>query len=485
MEAAPSRRVRDARRPARLPARWPARRAGASGKRGRTRAAVPALLAVSTLLGALAGCGNASVTIYAGPEQTPQSIQLTATARDAGSVALAWTSAGSGLAYRIERNGNQVGTTSGLDWLAERLAGGERYCWRVFAYGGFGWQARSNEACVGTDPGEAGWRIERLAAGRWPAVAVDASGDVHVCFTGVSGGLSYLRAGPGREPELVDAVGSGQCSIAAGADGVVDIAYLSPVGLRHARRSAGVWAASTVDVEALVGTRRFDGPALALGSDGRPRIAYRRFAGTTVPTVAIATREESGWRFELTGLAGLLGPRSLAIAPDARLRLALNDDLGQFAQVRVRDTTGWVLEYSHARAPNRGDGLPLALDATSAPRVASWHRDANAATDAPTTLRWAEVVDGTWRTQTVGTFATAGFRIAIAVSGATARVATSDQDGTLRLFVRDGERWVVDPFPLQGGAAAAVDLAIGPDGQTRMVYDRVTEGSVVLASRAP
>jgi hypothetical protein len=166
------------------------------------------------------------------------------------------------------------------------------------------------------------------------------------------------------------------------------------------------------------------------------------------------------------------------------MRLALNDDLGQFAQVRVREASGWSLEYSHARAPNRGDGLPLALDAAGEPRVASWHREPNAAGDAPTTLRWAEAAAGTWRTQTVGTFVTAGFRIAIAVSGEVARVAAVDQDGSLRLFVREDDRWVVEPLVAQGGAAAAVDLAIGPDGQTRMVYDRVLEGSVVLASRA-
>lgn len=470
MEAAGSTQVRGARRHGRRPVA------------ARARGWAPGL--ALALVGALSGCGNASVTIYAGPEQTPQSIELTATASDATRVALAWTSAGSGLAYRIERNGNQTGTTSGLEWVDERLAAGERYCWRVLAYGGFGWQARSNEACVGTEPSRDGWRIERIAAGRWPAVAVDAGGDVHVCFTGVAGGVSYLRAGPGREPEQVDAVGTGQCSIVAGASGTVDIAYLSPLGLRHARRSDGAWSTSTVDVEAIVGTRRFEGPALAIAPDGLPRIAYRRFAGTTVPTLAIATRVDPGWRFELTGLVGLVGPRSLAVAPDGRLRLALNDELGQFAQVRVRESSGWTLEYSHARAPNRGDGLPLALDAAGEPRVAAWYREPNAVPDAPTTLRWAEAVAGTWRTQTVGSFATAGLRIAIAVSGDLARVATSDQDGSLRLFVREDDRWVIDPLPAQGGAADAVDLAIGPDGQTRMVYDRVLEGSVVLASRA-
>jgi hypothetical protein len=140
-----------------------------------------------------------------------------------------------------------------------------------------------------------------------------------------------------------------------------------------------------------------------------------------------------------------------------------------------------------AAATGRGlgfDGLPIALDAAGEPRFAAWYRDPNAGADAPTTLRWAEATGGTWQTRNVGVFASAGFRIAIAVAGDVARVATSDPDGTLRLFVRDADRWVVDPFPPQGGAADAVDLAIGPDGQTRMVYDRVAEGSVVLASRA-
>jgi hypothetical protein len=95
-----------------------------SRARGRGLVAGLGALAAVAVLAVLAGCGNASITIYAGPEQTPQSIALTATVRDATSVTLDWTSAGSGLAYRIERNGNPTGTTSALNWVDGRLEGG-------------------------------------------------------------------------------------------------------------------------------------------------------------------------------------------------------------------------------------------------------------------------------------------------------------------------------------------------------------------------
>jgi hypothetical protein len=440
-----------------------------------------------TLAGAaiLAGCGNSDLRIYAGIEDTPQSISLTATLVDATTAALAWTAAGEGLAYRVERNGAATGTTSALSWTDRGLAAGQRYCWRVIAYGGFGWQARSGEACIGTDPVQTGWRVERLAAGRFPAVAADAGGDVHVCFVGASGaGISWMRIGAGSTPQVVDADGTGPCSVAVDGSGVVHLAYSSRFGLRHAIRESGAWRAATVDAQGLAGAQRFDGPALALDADGAPRIAYRRTASTGPVTVAIATRASAGWSIEPTGIDGLVGPRSLAIDAGGGSRLATTDGLGQSVIAWRRVAGRWTIEHSESLAPNRGDGPPIALDASGAARLAWWQRDAPT-TSTTVTLRWSESTAAGWRRQTVATFEGLGTRVAIAGVDGTPRVATVDAVGTVRVHSRVADAWSAETIDGQGGAAASLDLAIGADGQLRLVFDRSVEGSVVLASRVP
>jgi hypothetical protein len=448
------------------------------GRAGAGRSGVALMLAV-----AVSACGNSEVSIYAGPDATPQSIVLSATAVDDTRATLAWSSAGEKLAYRIDRNGASIGTTDDLGWTDTGLAAGKRYCWRVLAYGGFGWQARSNEVCLGTEPDTTDWRVETVATGRWPAVAVDASGGVHVCLAGTKLGIAYVRVGPGSRAETVDAEGSGQCSIAVGADGIVQIAHLSRFGLRHARRIDGRWSAVTVDVEALPGATRVDGPALALSVTGLARIAYRRVANGGA-SLAVASRDDTGWRFDLTGIPGLVGPRSLAIDADGQPWIAANDALGQSDTVWRRTSGGWALAHAMSLAPNRGEGPPLGFDAAGAPQTAWWQRD-TVSTTAPITLRWTASTASGWRGETVARLTGVGTRVALVADAATPRIAVVDEAGTLRLHTRDAGIWSAETLAAQGGAAVAVDLALGPDGQLRMVFDRVLEGSVVLASRKP
>ena len=418
-------------------------------------------------------------------DEVPQRIELVATADGPAGASLAWTSAGDGLSYRLERNGALARETTGLVHVERGLEAGERYCWRVYARNGFGWQARSNEACLGTAPDTADWRVERVGAGRWPAIAVDAAGDVHLCWTATTGaGVSWLRFAPGLSPEVVDADGQGACSIAVDADGVVHVAYTSRFGLRHATRSSsGPWRAATVDAEGLVGAQRFDGPALALAADGTPRIAYRRPIGDGLASIAVASRVGGGWRFDLTGIGGLVGPHSLALDAAGVAHLATTDTLGQSLIVWRRTGGAWRADFVQSLAPNRGDGPPIALDATGAARTAWWQR-ASTATTAATVLRWVESTAAGWRTETIAPASAAGTRVAIAGVDSTPHVAVVDATGTVRVYARDGGAWVEDTLEAQGGAAAALDLAIGPDRQLRLVFDRIDEGSVVLASRA-
>jgi hypothetical protein len=437
----------------------------------------------------VAGCGSGDAVLFFDPEQTPQRIELTARALDDRSAALAWTSAGSGLAYRIERNGAAVGTTSALEALERGLEAGQRYCWRVLAYGGLGWQARSNEACVGTDPGQAGWRVERQAGGRWPALAIGANGDLHLCFATAVGastgaGIAYLRVGPGREPETIDADGVGRCSIAVDAAGVVHVAYLSRFGLRHATRATDGWRPSTVDAQALVGITRTDGPALALAADGAPRIAYRRLADGGSAAIALAERVPAGWRFDLSGIRALVGPRSLAVDADGASRLATVDELGQAAIAWRRASAGWVRQASISLAPSRGDGPPIDVAPDGSARIVAWQRTAPTTDDA-VSLRWTETVAGGASSETIVASTRLGGGLAIAVAEGVARVAAVDIDGAVRVFTRGASAWTGETVPEQGGAAATLDFAVGPDGQLRVVFDRIAEGGVVLASRTP
>ena len=453
------------------------------------RAAVGAVLAV---LLAAAGCGNTEVTLNATPDDAPQTIVLTAAAAASGTQAkLSWTTPNEKFSYRVDRNGKAVASVSERTWTDTALAAGQRYCWKVYGLSGFGWQARSNEACLGTDPASKEWRLETLSAGRWPAIAADASGELHVCWAGVAGtGISYLRVGPGRTPETVDADGQSQCSLAVDTNGVVHVAYTSRGGLRHAKREADAWTSATVDAQGLPGGRRFDGPAIALSPTGVPRIAYRRTVAGTV-SLAVATRADStgGWTIDPTGIQGLVGPRSLAVDTTGTSRLATTDELGQSVSAWRRETSGWVRETAQSLAPTAGDGPPIALDGTGNARLAWWQRNAPATTGA-VALKWYETgAPGTtgWTTEAVATLEGLGTRIATSVSGGMRRVAVVDATGTVRLYTRGATEWTSETFPTQGGAAASLDFVVGTDQQLRIVFDRAVEGtgSVVLASRKP
>ncbi len=449
-------------------------------------------VALLAALLAAGGCGNTEVTLNATPDDAPQTIVLTASAAASGTQGkLSWTTPNDKFSYRVDRNGKAVASISERTWTDTGLAAGQRYCWKVYGLSGFGWQARSNEACLGTEPESKEWRLETLAAGRWPAIAVDASGELHVCWAGVAGtGISYLRVGPGRTPEAVDADGQSQCSLAVDTNGIVHIAYTSRVGLRHAKREADAWTSATVDPQGLPGGRRVDGPAIALSPTGVPRIAYRRTVSGTV-SLAVATRVDStgGWTIDPTAIQGLVGPRSLAVDSVGTSRLATTDALGQSVSVWRRETREWVRETEQSLAPTAGDGAPIALDVVGNARTAWWQRDATS-TATTVALKWYETgAPGTtgWTAETVATLDALGTRVAISVAGGARRLAVVDAAGTVRLYTRGASAWTSETFPTQGGAAASLDFVVGTDQQLRIVFDRAVEGSgsVVLASRKP
>jgi hypothetical protein len=458
------------------PPRVSGTRYGVFGRSGAAASVAAALV--------LAACGNSDVRIYPGPEATPQSIELAATAVGQDQAVLNWTSAGTGLAYQVQRNGVSIATATDLQFVDRGLAAGQRFCWRVLAYGGFGWQARSNEACLGTAPDTTAWRYERIATGRWPTIAVDPSGNLHACFITPGSGVRYLQVAPGREPEAVDADGAGQCSVAVDTTGVVRIAYLSPTGLRHAVRESGRWTASTVDVAARIGVLRTDGPALAIDADGQSRIAYRRLTADGGSAIAVATRVEAGWRFETTGIQALVGPRSLAVEGDGTVWLATVDELGQAAIAWARRVEGWRAETSIVLAPNGGSGPPLLLTAAAAPAFAAFQRNVSSV-DARVVLRFAERAAAGWRTTDLESFAAAGERIALSAWTGEPRVALVEAGGRLRAWTRAEGVWS-DQSPRDvTDASGALDLVTGTDGQWHIVYDRLLEGGVWLASRAP
>lgn len=447
------------------------------------RATRAACLAAALLAAAFAaGCGNTDVTLYGGPDDAPQNIALTAVAgADGTSATLTWTSPNSSWGYRVDRSGKTVASTTSLTYTDTGLTANARTCWKVYGQSGFGWQGRSNEACLGTDGGTKDWRVETQASNaRWPAIASDASGGVHLCFTSSTGvGISYLRVGASA-PEVVDATGVSQCSLAVDAQGVVHVAYGTRAGLRHARRQAGTWTVTTVDPAGAVGGTRTEGPALALATAG-PRIAY--LAGGAI---SLARRGDTAWTIEPTGLQGRLGPRSLAVDAAAKERIVTLDAGGALLAVWRRDPALWVRETTSSLAPTTGEGAPIAAPGTDGYAVTAWwQRDA--ATSGPAALRWIEQNATGWTTQTVATLDRAGTRVAVSVVGGTRRVVAVDADGTLRLWTRPESTatWTAETLDTQNGAAAMVDMVVAADGQLRIAFDRPGTGEVALASRSP
>lgn len=444
------------------------------------RAAALAVLAASLV----AGCGNSDVTLYGSADDAPQTIELSVKAgADATTATLTWKTPNSGWSYRVDRGGKAVASTGDTSWVDTGLTANARTCWKVYGQSGFGWQGRSNEACIGTDGGGTkDWRVETVAAqARWPAIATDASGGVHLCFTSSTGfGISYRRVGA-SDTESVDVTGASQCSLAVDAQGVVHVAYGSRAGLRHARREAGRWTVATVDAAGTVGGTRTEGPALALATAG-PRIAY--LAGTTI---AVARRTDAGWSIESTGLQGRLGPRSLAVDSAAKDRLVTLDAGGALLAVWRRDPAAWIRETTSSLAPTTGEGAPIVVPGTAGFGVTAWWQRDAPSTSGTATLRWLEQQATGWTTETVTTRDRAGSRVAVSVVGEVRRVVAIDADGTLRLWTRPASTttWTEETLSQQNGAAAMVDLVVAADGQLRIAFDRSGTGEVVLASRTP
>ena len=158
-----------------------------------------------------------------------------------------------------------------------------------------------------------------------------------------------------------------------------------------------------------------------------------------------------------------------------------NDTLGQSSRVWRRVSGGWAIAEATSLAPNRGEGPPLGFDAAGASQTAWWHRD-TVSTSAPISLRWTASTASGRGAETVARLTGVSGRVALAADGATPRIAVVDEAGSLRLFTRDANGWKAETLAAQGGAAVAVDVVRGPDGQLHRVFDRTVEGSVVLAS---
>jgi hypothetical protein len=433
----------------------------------------------------MTACGDATLLLNGGGrDATPQTIVLTGEAVESSSVRLQWTSAASGVSYQLERNGASLARLRGLAYVDAALQAGQQYCYRVYAYGGFGWMARSNEFCVGTAPGPPGWRLEQLGAGRSPAVAVDSAGEAHVCHARAGDGIVYRRVAPGRATVIVDPDGAGQCSIAVDGAGVVHIAYLSRFGLRHASHRDGQWRASTVDAEAAAAFQVSDGPALALAPDGSPRIAYRRLAGGGATTVAVAARVPAGWSYDLTGLAGHVGPRSLAIDAAGRDSLALIDLVGQSISLWTRGPAVWSRVYQQGLAPTRDLGAPAVIDAAGNPATAWWRRTALGLRTASLTVATRGNVG--WREEVVAQSDDVGWRVTL-VRGRDEllRLGWVDSSGSVFVATERPTGWDVEPVPGQVGFAESVDIALSALGELRVVYDLPLQGIVVIESYRP
>ncbi|GEM_PF-4830368 len=125
------------------------------------------------------------------------------------------------------------------------------------------------------------WHQESVGSGIYcygMDMCADDSDVLHLALTGVTGSniLKYFfRQSSGWSSETVDTMKGGGCSIAAGQDGRVHIAYGETINsdLRYAVRSGGAWSTQVVSWQGLNGF----GISLELNSLGNPYMLNGRY----------------------------------------------------------------------------------------------------------------------------------------------------------------------------------------------------------------
>jgi len=180
------------------------------------------------------------------------------------------------------------------------------------------------------------WHYETVTSGRYPSIAVDQSGDVHVSYAAdYVNGLNYIKktGGVWGTLQTLDTSGyMGASSIAVDQAGDVHISYYgglnwwsscSIADVRYIKQTAGVWGAPEVVDGVCINQESI---SIAVGSAGQVYISY-----TTIEIpyyydyIYIAIKTTSSW-----GISGLYNfgiDNSIAVGPSGDLHLTYYDYL--------------------------------------------------------------------------------------------------------------------------------------------------------------
>jgi hypothetical protein len=218
--------------------------------------------------------------------------------------------------------------------LAVDASGAPHVCWSPNG----AWYAEKTSGVWNAEP------IDPSAASSQVALALDASGVPHVVYKISGGDLKYaVRTGSGWVTEPIDPQGWGP-SLVFDADGDPHVAYALSTGpLKYAVRKSGNWTYVTVDsVATSGGSGYFDPPTLRLDAGGDPHLSY--MANDPDFDLKYAERAGGVWTTTVVDSVGFVGwYNSLALDAADRPHVTYTGGSDELVYAR-HDGGAWVFE---------------------------------------------------------------------------------------------------------------------------------------------
>jgi hypothetical protein len=194
------------------------------------------------------------------------------------------------------------------------------------------------------------------APGKSPSIAIDSTGKAHIAFTTPDGGMnneSTIRYATNVTGYWVDhdfgmAAEFGRPAIALDASGKVHIAYRRAAGgggIGYVTNATGVWTTRTV-------TRSWadQDPSIAVDAAGKVYIVVPRAYWGANPGVYLATNESGTWTQARISTRDDIGAVSARVASDGSLRIVVEESLTALAMLEETTTTAVAPAGIPARA---------------------------------------------------------------------------------------------------------------------------------------
>jgi hypothetical protein len=216
---------------------------------------------------------------------------------------------------------------------------------------------------------ESGWTFETLDpdyfAGAWPDLALDASDQPHIVYSGNScTALTYLWR---DETGLHSTEPAGACyttpfpSLALDAAGNAHMTYEWNTGVFHREQNGGAWSS-----ELLATNEPGSTTSLALDASGEPRFAFR---DPPRGRLRYGWRSGGAWHFSTVDSGGTGTHPSLALDANGWAHVAYYHAPTGDLRYAVERDSGWLVTVVDS-AGNVGQDASLALDSQGRARIA-------------------------------------------------------------------------------------------------------------------